>query len=73
MIVDDLCMNCGILTRYFFGDLHSVVLHGVHLALHCGRVDARVVGHHVQGLVHDLELVAMQVAAGVVRRRHRPR
>ena len=58
---------------YFFGDLHGVALHRVHLALRHGWVDARVVGRHVQGLVHDLELVAMQVAAGAVRRQHQAR
>ena len=66
-------MTRGISTPYFFGDLHGVALHGVHLALRCGRVDARVVGRHVQGLVHDLELVAVQVAAGAVRWRHQAR
>ena len=73
MIVDDLCINRGISTLYFFGDLHSVAPHGVHLALHRGQVDARVVGRHIQGLVQNLELVAMQVAASVVRWRHRAR
>ena len=58
---------------YFFGDLHGVVPHGVHLALRRGRVDAQVVRHHVQGLVHDLELVAVQVAASAVRQRHQAR
>ena len=50
------------------GDLHGVAPHGVRLTLRRGRVDAWVVGRDVRGLVHDLELVAVQVAAGAVRR-----